>query len=126
MEDLSEKQRSLLSDPESLQNLSELAAMLRHPEDAWHPENARQPEDARQPEETPPDLPPEMPDLGKLMAVGQILSRNGSDDAEQLILALKPHLSEERAERAAKAVKLMHLWRIVSMLRESGMIGELL
>ena len=114
MEDLSEKLRSLLSDPESLQNLSELAAMLR------------QPEDARQPEETPPDLPPEMPDLGKLMAVGQILSRNGSDNTEQLILALKPHLSEERAERAAKAVKLMHLWRIVSMLRESGMIGELL
>jgi len=114
MEDLSEALRTLLSDPESMQNLSELAAMLRHPEDA------------RQPAEQSASDAPDMPDLSKLMSVGQMLTQTGSDNAEQLILALKPHLSAERAERAAKAVKLMHLWRIVSMLRESGMIGELL
>ena len=122
MDDLSEKLRSLLSDPESMQNLSELAAMLRQPENA--PENTAAGNHA-----PAMDLPPEqsaLPDLGKLMTIGQMLSQAGSDDTEKLILALKPHLSSARAVRAEKAVKLLRLWRIAGVLRESGMIGELL
>ena len=111
MDGLGEKIQSLLSDPESMRNLSELAAMLRQPEERGAPE---------QPQETPP------PDLAKLMAVGQAVSQCGSDDTEKLILALQPYLSAERAARAGKAVKLLHLWHIVSVLRETGVIGELI
>ena len=111
MDDLGDKIQSLLSDPESMRNLSELAAMLRQPENGT----------PVQPQETQPP-----PDLAKLMAVGQAVSQCGSDDAEQLLLALKPYLSAERAERAGKAVKLLHLWHIVSVLRETGVIGELI
>lgn len=110
MDGLGEKIQSLLSDPESMRNLSELAAMLRQPEESA----------PAQPQEMP------LPDPAKLMAVGQAVSQCGSDDAEKLILALKPYLSAERAARAGKAVKLLHLWHIVSVLRETGMIGELI
>jgi len=81
----------------------------------------------RQPEETPPpEHSPQQPDMTKLLAVGQVLAQGGSDDTEQLILALKPHLSAARAERAAKAARMLHLWHMVSILRESGLIGEIL
>ena len=47
-------------------------------------------------------LPP--PDLTKLMAVAQALGRmQQQDDNIRLLLALRPHLSPERAKRTDKA-----------------------
>ena len=116
MEDLTQKLQALLSDPDSMRDLQELAAMLR---------------DA--PPGAAPDAPPEqtaaaenpMPDLSKLLAVGQALSAVQQDETAALLLALKPHLSEERAKRTDQAVKMLRLWAAAGILREIGMLQDL-
>ena len=68
MDDLTTKLQKLLSDPESMQELKELAAMLHEPSpDAAQDEPRDTPEPAAQ--ENP------LPDLTKLLAVGQALSQ---------------------------------------------------
>lgn len=109
-EDLGARIGSLLSDPESMQNLAELAAMLRG-DDA---QTGGQ-------EETLP-----APDLAKLMGAVQAIGQVQADENTALLLALKPHLSEARARRAEKAVKLLRLYRAAGILQESGMLSDLL
>ncbi|MBR3269190.1 MAG: hypothetical protein IKI58_10785 [Oscillospiraceae bacterium] len=117
MDDLTQKLQSLLSDPESLRNLSELAAMLRQPDSEAEPAGQRT---EPMPEESA--APPV--DLTKLMAVGQALSRMQQDDSVQLLTALKPHLSAERAKRADKAVRMLRLYHAAGVLRENGLLQD--
>ncbi len=112
MDDLTQKLQSLLSDPESMQNLSELAAMLREP----------QPQDHAEPQGGESGVPPI--DLAKLMAVGQALSRMQEDENVQLLLALKPHLSAERAKRTDQAVRMLRLYTAAGILRENGLLQD--
>ncbi len=113
LDDLTQKLQSLLSDPESMRDLKELAAMLHDPPPD---EQQTQPESAA---ENP------LPDLSKLLAVGQALSQVQQDETAALLLALKPHLSAERARRTDKAVRMLRLWAAADVLRENGMLQEL-
>ena len=121
MDDLTGKLQALLSDPESMQNLAELAAMLRAPD--GEPE-------APAPAVPAPEgsagggLPPI--DFAKLMAVGRALSSVQNDDTSALIFALKPYLSAARAKRADQAVRLLKLYSAAGILRESGMLTDLI
>lgn len=126
MDDLTQKLQSLLSDPESMRNLRELAAMLREPEpaaDAPQTVCATQTDDIPQAEHAD-DVPPM--DFAKLLAVGQALSAVQQDETADLILALKPHLSAERAKRADQAVRLLKLYAVAGILRENGVLNDLL
>ena len=114
MDDLTQKLQALLSDPESLRDLKELAAMLHDP-----PPD----EKTAQPEPAAAENP--LPDLSKLRAVGPALSQVQQDETASLLLALKPHLSAERAKRTDKAVKMLRLWAAADVLRENGMLQEL-
>ncbi len=107
MDDLNGKIGALLADPESMKNLRELAEMLGVQKD------------------TPAAPVGEVPDIGRLAAIGQALG-SGEDARAALILALRPYLSAERAARAEKAAKRLRLWKTVSVLRESGMLDEML
>lgn len=120
MDDLTGKLGALLSDPEAMKDLTELAAMLREPDAAPDEGTAGAPSPA--PETA--DLPPL--DMGRLLAVGQLLGQQPQDANTALIAALKPHLSPERAARAEKALKLLRLYQIIGVLRESGMLNSLL
>lgn len=128
MDDMMSKMQALLSDPESLQNLQELAAMLQNPEAAQTTGEAVSDTapmaDLPPAADTPNDTPPL--DLGKLMAIGQAFAGMQDDETITLLLALKPHLSTGRAERVDKAVKLLRIWGAASVLREQGMLGDLL
>ena len=115
MEDMTQKLQALLSDPESMRNLSELAAMLREPEDSGETAAASSPQE--------PTAAPPM-DLGKLMAIGQALSQMQADENIQLLQALKPHLSPERAGRADKAMKMLRLYHAAGVLRENGLLQD--
>ena len=118
MDDLTTKLQKLLSDPESMQELKELAAMLHEPSpDAAQDEPRDAPEPAAQ--ENP------LPDLTKLLAVGQALSHVQEDETAALVLALKPHLSPERAKRADQAARMLRLWSAAGILRENGMLNDL-
>ena len=106
--------QEILRDPEALRDLTEHAAMLRQPEGAEAP--AEQSAQAA-------DLP--FPDMGKLLAAGQLLGEQPPDANAALLAALKPYLSAERAARAQKAIRLLRLWQVVSVLRESGLLASL-
>ena len=113
MEDLQDKLRELLADPESMQQLSELAGMLTG--------------EAQEAPDAAPAAPADLPDMGKLLKMGQLLAQHDTPDPDAaLLMALRPHLGQRRQERVDKAVRLLRLWRLWQTLQESGMLGELL
>lgn len=129
MDDLTQKLQALLSDPESMRNLAELAEMLREtdsPADA--PQRTQTAEESCAAADLAADPTAEAPpmDFSKLMAVGQALSTVQQDKTADLILALKPHLSAERAKRADQAVRLLKLYAVAGVLRENGLLNDLL
>lgn len=110
MADMAEKLEALLSDPESLRNLQELAGMLKNEE---------------QTDAAPSGTESAMPfDIAKLMAVGQALHGMENDDNIALLLALKPILSPRRAKRADKAVKLLRLYGAAALLQKQGLLQD--
>lgn len=122
MDDLTQKLQALLSDPESMKNLSELAAMMQA--DA-PPENAAAPvpDECSGTTHTESEAPPF--DFAKLLAVGQALSAVQQDETADLLRALKPYLSPERAKRADKAARMLRLYAAAGILRENGMLNDL-
>ena len=118
MDDLAQKLQSLLSDPESMRNLSELAGMLQA-SDTANTAEAEKENNSTSTQEPPPF------DFAKLLAVGQALSSVQQDETASLILALKPHLSAQRAKRADQAVQMLRLYTAASILQENGMLNDL-
>lgn len=56
----------------------------------------------------------------------QLLGAASADDKDcGLLLALRPHLSEEKQRRLDKAVKLLKLYNIFVTMRENGMLNDL-
>ena len=55
----------------------------------------------------------------------ELIQKMSVKDAE-LQLALKPHLKEERQKKVDKAVKILKLLSIWSVLRDSGMLKDFL
>ena len=116
-----EKMQSLLSDPESMQQLQELAQMLQADSGQESTETESAPTAT---EQTDAAASGGGLDLGALMKVSQLMGSEDSDAA--LLLALKPHLREERQKKVEKAVKMLKLLSIWSMLKESGMLKDFL
>lgn len=119
MDDLSEKLQSLLSDPESMQNLAELAAMLQGGG------GEASAEDSSQADSTDTDGDSGF-DFSKVLLLGEIFSQMQEQDNEtQLLLALKPYLSEQRSKRVDRAVKLLRLYSVFLSLKEKGLLSDL-
>ena len=116
-----EKMQSLLSDPESMQQLQELAQMLQADSGQESTESA--PTAA---EQTDAAASGGGLDLRALMKVSQLMGSAKEDSDAALLLALKPHLREERQKKVEKAVKMLKLLSIWSMLKESGMLKDFL
>ncbi len=114
MEDIAEKINSILSDPESLKQLGELARELGFPPP---PE-----EDKTAPGPAPQS--PDMPDVGALMALASKLRDMGSDDKNiNFLIALRPLLSDEKKPRVDRAIKILRIINVLPALRESGLLG---
>lgn len=111
--ELQNKIQSVLSDPESMQQLSELAKMLQG--------------EAAEPAEQQPGELPSMPDAAMLMKLGEMMQGASADDKNTALLrALRPHLSEYRQQRVDKAVRLLRLWAVFRTMQKNGMLSELL
>ena len=117
MDDMAGKIETLLSDPESLRNLQELASMFSSDESAMQDEQTTC-------VEAQEDVPPI--DIGKLMAVGQAMQEMENDENITLLLALKPILNANRRKRVDKAVKLLRLYSVAEVLREQGLLRDVL
>ena len=111
MDDLSEKISSMLSDPQQLARIREMAAGLLGSEQ----------------QSPPPQASPSLPDmdLSKVLGIMSKFKSQDTDNRSRLLLALKPHLSEKRQERVDRAVKILKLLDMLPLLQESGIMNIL-
>ncbi|MCM1335727.1 MAG: hypothetical protein NC084_09215 [Bacteroides sp.] len=66
-------------------------------------------------------------DLETLMKLMDAFSRlNSGDKNTELLLALKPHLRDENRAKVDRAIKLMKLYSVFTLLRESGLTDKIL
>ncbi len=112
MDTLMEKMQGILSDPESMQQISELARMLQGEADPA-PQEQKSPQTGLDP--------------ALLMRVGEIVNAAGKEDANTALLhALRPHLREKRQEKVDRAIKLLQLLTVWNLLKEKGILQNLL
>ena len=62
-------------------------------------------------------------DIGSMMKVASLLKNSACDNRSNLLLALKPHLSEERQPRVDKAIKILKLVSLIPVFREQGILN---
>ena len=118
MDNMNEMLNSVLGDPESLQQIKELADLLNSETGGG---TETEPPAQKSSEDSSGGFDPAM-----LMGLMGAVSAAGSDDKNRaLILALKPYLSSERQAKADKAVKLLKMYAVFSELKKSGMLGNL-
>lgn len=132
MEDMGEKIRSILSDEESMKQISELAEMLSAGMDN---------SSADAPSSGTPDLSSLFSgltgggngnnsslgdmDISKMMQLMSAVSGANTDDKNTaLIAALKPYLSEQKQKKADKAIKLLKVLAVFTALKEQGLLDD--
>jgi hypothetical protein len=91
----------ILKDPESLQNIKELAEMFKDEFDIG-----------------------ENTDI--LSLIGSLTGSPQSNKNTELLLALKPHLSEQKQYKVEKAIKLLGLLETFTTLKDAGILEDLL
>ena len=109
------KINEILSDKESMAEIKKLASMM-----------------GIQGEETPPPVPApslpvgdDMPDISKIMMFSQMAKNMTENDKNtSLLIALKPHLSEERQQKTDKAIKFLKMMNLISFAKNSGILSE--
>lgn len=122
MDDLSDKISSLLSDPESMEKIKNLASM-------FSASNSDGDNGADNGSEEPPrenhskagdlQIDPEM-----LFKVQKALSVMKKDDPRiDLLLALRPNMSEMRRQKIDEAIHILRLLSLMPLLREQGFLN---
>lgn len=117
MDDLFGKMQSVMSDPESMKQLKELAELMG---DDDNDTSADQPV---QQEESSGDIGF---DIGKILELSSVLGSSGNSEDAALLLALKPHLKEERRKKVDKAVKLLRMMELWETLKDTGLLKDLM
>ena len=130
MEDMNDMLGSLLSDPESMQQIKELADMLKSemPSDGKSGESGQNGQSSQSGFDfgSLAGLMGGQFDPNMLTAVGKVLAAmNGEDKNRALLMALRPHLSGDKQERVDKAVRMLKLYSAANALKESGLLGSL-
>ena len=103
-----------------MDNIEELLRVLTEEDDSEDSSVNEQSEE--QSEDLFSGLDPEM--LIKMLALFEAL--NQPNDNERFLLALKPLLREENRTKIDSAIRLMKLFTMLPLLKDSGMLGELL
>lgn len=125
MDDVFGKIGELLSDEESVKQLSELAQMFmgEASSEAYNNGSAEDGESGAQNESVSPFG---SFDLGALMKIQSLMgAMNQPDKNSELLLALKPHLKEEKREKVDKAVKLLKIIAVWNVIKDSGLLKDL-
>lgn len=115
MDDLESKLGSVLSNPELMGQIMNMAKSLNLP--------APQ-ENAPKPQSPPPPPKPSMPefDMGTLQRISGILNQTGIDREQQTLLkALHPYLQKERLQKLERAMRAARMAALASaVLNQSG------
>lgn len=117
MDDTMEKIGKLLSDEESMRQLTELAQLLTSNDQS----------DVNIPEEKNCTENNNMPDVAKIMQLTELMGTfSQSDSNTELLMALKPHLKEERRQKVDKAVKMLRLMAVWNVAKENGLLNDII
>lgn len=140
-EDMNDMLGSLLGDPESMEQIKELADMLRAETSSAGGSSESGCSDGSS-GGTPSGGAPSggggmnLSSLAGMLGGGinpQMLSAvsgvmaavSGEDKNRALLLALRPHLSAEKQERVDKAVKMLKIYAAFNAIKDSGALGSL-
>jgi hypothetical protein len=121
MEDMAAKIQDILSDEESMKQLSELAQMFSSDENNECNESETTRNSSQSQENIFPDF-----DISMLMKLQGIMGKTNNDETTGLLLALKPLLKEERQHKVDKAVKILRLLAVWDILKDSGLMNDFL
>ena len=65
-------------------------------------------------------------DMNTLMMMQRAISAMGQEDKNtELLRALKPHFSPERAKKVDDAIRILQLMRLLPLAKEMGLLGRL-
>lgn len=110
----------ILSDEESMRQLNELAKMFRE-----NGTDSRTPENTESVKSDSADS--SMPDMEQMMQLMNLAGTFSQQDRNtELLLALRPHLREEKQQKLDHAVKLLKLISVYNAAKESGLINNIL
>lgn len=116
MEDIAGKIEELLNDPNGMAKIQSMA------ESVFGNSGSKDNNLPVAKNESIPDI-----DTGTIMKVFNLLrSNNNSSGRANLLLALKPHLSSERQQKIDSAIKIMKIIEILPVLKEQGILDNLL
>ena len=136
MDDMASKISELLSDPNGIERIKQMAGALFS-----DTSNTDVPAETNSADTPSPDLLQGLVgslgennqgssllegfDPRKLMGLISVLGKSGEDKRAGLLLALKPHLSPARQERVDKAVKFLKIAALLPVLKEQGLLDIL-
>ena len=116
MDDIMSKISEMLSDEDSVRQLSELAQMLVSEGDAADSGNSERSESSTS-----------EADISSLLKLSSLIGEAGKQDKNsELLIALRPHLGKEKQKRVDKALKLLKLLAIWNIAKDSGLLQELI
>lgn len=127
--------QKIMSDPESVKQLSQLAQSLGISDDVSQPTPTPQnpsPSGGNddfmklfQNISPPPNKNPQnQMDISKLVEFTRILETASKNDKNtDLILALKPHLRNETQQKADRLIKIFKLLSVYPLIKDSGILG---
>ena len=125
--DITSRLSELLNDPNGMEKIKAAADMLLK-------NNSEQSDTQEQNTENsfnndqfsiPDGLLDNIGNIGGIMKIMSFLQNKQEDKRSNLLLALKPHLSEERAKRVDKAVTILKIADILPILKEEGLFDLL-
>lgn len=125
MDDLMKRIQEMLSDEESMQQVKELADMLSSSPSEQDCDNSTNNSTTSNNISNNNSANSSGFDIGMIFKIQEIMSAAKSDKNSELIMALKPHLSPEKQEKADKAVKFMKMFALWETLKSSGMLKDL-
>lgn len=109
MDDISEKLSALLSDPEGMDRIRNMAQSLL----------GGKKEDAKSQSTDDLDI-----DIGALTGILKQMRGNGNNDSRiNLLLALKPNLSKEKQAKVDSAIKILRLAQLAPFLKDMGLFN---
>lgn len=121
MEDISQKISDLLASPDGLDRLKSVAEGLLG-------DNLFKDEQPIQKENSgfalPENILENMGNIQGIMKIANLLGKGQKDSRIDLLYALKPHLSNERAKRVDKAISILKIASILPVLREEGLLDS--
>lgn len=112
MDDLSSMLSGLLNSPEGMEQLKNMAGALLGNQDTPSVENHKA-------ESSLPNISPG--EIAGIMKMMNALKQGPQDNRANLLLSIRPHLSEHRQKRVDDAVKMLRLIQILPMVKDLGL-----